>query len=477
MSSNSQNGARGADLRSYVQFCPLLRLENGEPARALPHERVMLTEHFAGARETLILLPKKNVKTTALAKRAIHHLLSTPDAECILVATSRDQATIMYDQAGGFVRRTPGLERHIDVKRGYRELRSRRDAGRIRVLAADVDTVDGVIPTLALIDELGRYRSAELYAIMRDGLGPRHGQLVAISVAGTSRGSPLGLMRAGALRLPHVRRDGAHVVCVSADGGFVLHEWALRPGEDVDDMRIVKRANPAPWHTVRSLQARHDSPSMTPWDWRRFTCNMWQSSAEPWLPPGAWDALARPGLVLPARGRAWAAVFRLREGCAAVAAVTRDPKRRGGWACTARVLHGDGEGPVDLGELEQEVRNTAVRFDLRACMYDPVQFERSAEQLAGEGLFMLPMPQTNARMCPASDTLYQAIAAGDLVHAGETELAAHVDAGVTTRTERGWRLTARGAVEDVEALMALTMAFDAATRGLERPRGRRAIAI
>jgi hypothetical protein len=90
---------------------------------------------------------------------------------------------------------------------------------------------------------------------------------------------------------------------------------------------------------------------------------------------------------------------------------------------------------------------------------------------------MVPMPQTNARMAPASDTLYQAIVSGDLVHGGDAELAAHVDAGLTTKTERGWRLTARGAEGRVEALMALAMAIDGATRGLERPRGKRAIAI
>jgi hypothetical protein len=80
-------------------------------------------------------------------------------------------------------------------------------------------------------------------------------------------------------------------------------------------------------------------------------------------------------------------------------------------------------------------------------------------------------------MAPASDRLDQAIVSGELVHNGDPRLAAHVDAGVTVQTERGWRLTARGAEGDVEALMALAMAFDAATRGIQRARGRRTIVI
>jgi hypothetical protein len=80
-------------------------------------------------------------------------------------------------------------------------------------------------------------------------------------------------------------------------------------------------------------------------------------------------------------------------------------------------------------------------------------------------------------MAPASDELYQAIVGGDLVHNDDPTLAAHVDAGAIARTERGWRLTARGADGDVELLMALVMALDAASSGLERPRRKRAIAV
>src|SRR4051812_37319277 len=97
-------------------------------------QRSMLAEHFAGAAETLILLPKKNGKSTLLAALALFHLITTPDAECVIGAASRDQATILYDQAAGFVRRSVGLDRRVNVKRGYREIQSRHDAGRIRVL-------------------------------------------------------------------------------------------------------------------------------------------------------------------------------------------------------------------------------------------------------------------------------------------------------------------------------------------------------
>jgi phage terminase large subunit-like protein len=171
-------------------------------------------------------------------------------------------------------------------------IRSLDDGGRIRVLAADVDTADGVRPTLALVDELHRHRSAALYGVFRDGLGPRDGRMLTISTAGEHEGSPLGQMRARARRLDDRVKRGAYLHARSADGSFAIHEWALDDGDDVDDMRVVKRANPASWQTVDLLRERHDSPSTLRWQWARFACGLWVSAQSWWLDPEAWKAAA-----------------------------------------------------------------------------------------------------------------------------------------------------------------------------------------
>jgi hypothetical protein len=205
---SSQPDAEPPELEAFARFCGALVLEDGSRMSLEPFQRRMLRDFFGGTVETLILLPKKNGKSTLLGALGLFHLVTTPDAECVIGAASRDQATILYDQAAGFVRRSAGLEQRVHVKRGYREIQARRDSGRIRVLAADVDTADGVIPTLALVDELHRHKSAGLYGIFRDGLGPRRGRMITISTAGDSETSPLGLMRAKAHRLtrPRARR-------------------------------------------------------------------------------------------------------------------------------------------------------------------------------------------------------------------------------------------------------------------------------
>lgn len=261
----------------------------------------MLRDYFAGTSETLILVSKKNGKTTLMAALALFHLLTTPDAECVIAAASRDQAAIMLRQARGFIRRSGGLQSRMTVKQ--REIVSLRDEGRIRVLAADADTADGVLPTLALVDELHRHKSADLYGVFRDGLGPRNGRLITISTAGDDELSPLGVMRAAAYRLPVVERKGAYRHARSADGGYVLHEWALDAEDDRSDMKVVARANPAPWQTDEALRRRHDSPSMTAWQWARFACGVWVRGENTAVAPHEWDAMRDESVVIP-RGEA-----------------------------------------------------------------------------------------------------------------------------------------------------------------------------
>ena len=279
-------------LGAFKRFCSALSLENGRPMALEAFQCDMLRDHFGGAMEVLIIIPKKNGKSTLLAALALFHLVVTDDAECVVGAASRDQATILYDQAAGFVRRSPALAARVDVKRGYREIRSRAHNGRIRVLAADVDTADGVIPTLALVDELHRHKSMGLYGIFRDGLGPREGQMITISTAGEHEVSPLGTMRQAALSLPNIDRDESHVRCATDDGAYVMHEWACGRDDDLDDMEVVKLANPASWQTLAALRARHQSPSMLDWQWARFACGVWVSAEEWWVSGEEWHGLA-----------------------------------------------------------------------------------------------------------------------------------------------------------------------------------------
>jgi len=215
-------------IRDFSNWCAnTLTIEDGRPLRIETFQRKLLSDYFNGTTETLVLVPKKNGKTTLLGALALYHLLNVKDADCRIAAASRDQAGILFNQAAGFVERSIEIESQVATKRGYREIRSLRDSGFIRVMAADVDTADGVIPTLALVDELHRHKSAELYGIFRDGLAPRNGRMITISTAGASEDSPLGVMRTKALQLP-AKVDGCHRYVRSPDEAATHRDVAVR---------------------------------------------------------------------------------------------------------------------------------------------------------------------------------------------------------------------------------------------------------
>lgn len=428
-------------------------------------QREMLSNYFDGAIETLILIPKKNGKSTLLAALALYHLIVTPDAECVVGAASRDQATILYDQAAGFARRSSGLRQRIDVKRGYREIRSKRDSGRIRVLAADVDTADGVIPTLALVDELHRHKSADLYGVFRDGLGPREGQMITISTAGDHEMSALGLMRAAALALPGLQRDHAHVTAVADGGAYAMHEWSLTSEDDLDDMGVVKGVNPASWQTEEALAARHNSPSMLPWQWARFACGVWVGSEAWWIAGEDWHVLKTDERLSPGdkitlgfdgsrTGDATALVAcRVEDGLVQLLDCWEAPTDVAGWE-------------VPAGAVDAALADAMETYRVVRGYFDPPLWRSEIDTWTREfGDRLVQRYETaRSRMMGAVERFRTDVATMRLKHTGDTTLTRHV-LNAQTREARGggyWLQKDRpGSQHKIDAAIAAVLAYEA----------------
>jgi hypothetical protein len=254
-----------------------------------PFQLRVLEDYFDGCAETFVMLPKGNAKSMLAAALALYHLCYVDEAEAYIFAASRDQAHRLLNAAAGFVRRSPVLQKHLLLRLGSREIRSRRDGGSLKVLAADPATADGIGPTLVICDELHRWRTLEPYTLAKEGLGKRDGQLIGISTAGEDENDPFGIMRAVALR--HLElQEGAYKYAPAPSGEFVWHEWSLAPTDDITDMELVKSANPLAQITIQSLRDRYDSPGTRRAWWARFVCGIWTRdddaaiSAMDWAP-------------------------------------------------------------------------------------------------------------------------------------------------------------------------------------------------
>lgn len=449
-------------LRDFEEFCGELTLDNGRRMVLEEFQKVILADYFAGIPETVALLPKKSGKSTLLGALALFHLLTTHEAECVIAAASRDQAMILYDQARGFVRRSPALGAHVEIRRGYRELRAIDGDGRIRVLAADSDTADGVLPTLALVDELHRHRSGELYAIFRDGLGPRDGRMVTISTAGDDESSPLGVLRSQAYAMPGMVRDGAHRYVRSAS--FAMHEWSLDAEDDRDDLELVKSANPASWTTIDALRSRHDSPSMTPWAWARFACGVWMYGQDAAISSREWRACAEQGVEIPggASGVFIGCDLAFRHDTTAFAPVWR---RADGVIVAHRptIIEPPSDGTsTRIEDLWDALEEMDERWPQVTFVLDP---NAGGEQLAQRldvdlGARVATHSQKAPTMALAAQRLQEAIAGRKLRHPDDPGLNAHVLAATARPVGEAWRFVKpRKGSAPIDAVIALSMAI------------------
>jgi phage terminase large subunit-like protein len=456
------------ELDLFANFCEqALTREDGAPLGLHDFQRKMLGDLFAGRRETLILISKKNGKSTLLAGLALFHLCTTPDAECVIAAASRDQASIMLRQAQGFIRRSPWLQERCQVKQ--REIVHKSLGGRVRILASDVDTADGVIPTLALVDELHRHKSADLYGIFRDGLGPRNGQMVTISTAGDDEQSPLGELRAVAHALPGLVREDAYRYVATEE--FALHEWALDPDEDRSNMAIVKMANPAPWHTVKALKSLHDSPSMKPWQWGRFACGVWMAGEDSAITEKEWRACADPDCEIPADAKGVYVGIDL------------------GWkwdtTAIVPVWRADGSDIVIVGKpiivvpprdgsataserIWEPIEEIAKRYSEVQFVLDP---EAGGEQLAQHieselGTEPAVHSQKTTPMQLAAQRLSEAISEKRLSHPDDQTLNAHVLAAAAKQEGERWKFVkAKRKRAPIDGVIALAMAHSTLLAG------------
>jgi phage terminase large subunit-like protein len=77
------------------------------------------------------------------------------------------------------------------------------------------------------------------------------------------------------------------------------------------------------------------------------------------------------------------------------------------------------------------------------------------------GIPVVAFPQSDSRMIPACERLYDLIVHQDITHPDDPSLNAHVHAAVARHTRRGWRLEKPDRATPIDAAVALAMAVDA----------------
>lgn len=449
-------------LERFENFAGLVSTVEGSPLEIEPFQRRILLAYFSGYPEVLILIPKGNGKTTLLAALAVFHLLTTRYPEAYIGASTKEQADKMYREAIRIAGYWPSKLRALP---GYREIRLGRNpsAGFLKVLASDKlekGSVEGLAPTLGLVDELHAHANDAIYAAIQGGLEKRGGQMLTISTAGNDHESTLARIRKAALAYPEVVTDDRLKIARSPDGGFVMFEWACRDGDDLADFEVLKRANPASFVTGKALKRLRNSPSMTAERWARYHANLWvEGGDECWIDPATWHGAAEPGLAIPKGSSIYLGVdLAHKHDTTALVPVWRRPDESTVTA-GARFFDADGDDPIDLPRVRDAIADYCRDYRV-VLVYDPWGgAEYMAQDLEREfGILTVAHPCGPERMSRASALLYQDLGGGDLVHDGNPILTNHALAAVPRSTERAWRIAKKKNGAHIDGLVALAMA-------------------
>lgn len=453
----------------------------GEPVVLEPFQVDLMREAFrldakTGRRvyKTVVAgLPRKNGKSTLASALALYMATADgePGAEVIVAAGSRDQASIVFDQARAFVETSPALGDFCDPQR-YVILGP--DGSTIKRIAADGRLQHGLNPSAIVADELHAWttpRQEELFAALTTGSHAREEPLTfIITTAGYEKGTILGRLYDEAVRRPGIeKRPGLRIVR-DPEAGFLLWWYGLDDDEPADDTDLWLAANPASWVTREVLAEQFASPTIDELSFRRLHLNQWTKTRESWFPAGLWESL-RSEEKIPDGAEVYVGVdVGLVSDTTAVAVAYRldDERvvvRARVWAArddavAHTVLPG---GRVDLGLIEDHIRAIAEKYAIREIVYDPRFFDRSADLLAAEGLTVAPVDQASRRMLEAYSRFYTGVVEERVTHDGDPVLARHVESVQGTMTERGWKIS-RPRRERIDAAVAVVMAFYRAER-------------
>lgn len=429
--------------------------------------------------------------TTLLALLMIYHLLTTHVPEVVAGASTRDQAGKIYREAcriadlparrnGGTPTpwRVPGPDgvREVPLRNlpGYREIRLGRkpEDGNMLVLASDKydqGSLEGLGPTLGIAEELHAHRSEAIYAAIQGGLHKRPGHMFGISTAGKRLESLLGDIRGRALKRGVVTQVPEYGLLRVAriDRTFIMFEWAVPDGADIDDMDVVKGANPASFVTPKLLRNLRQSPGMTDSRWKRNHCGQWTAEAEGWLEGrGAWDdnavadRLQEGDEIFLGVDPAWAydsfAIVGLK--------VIGDPRRRRFYSEPIAILRPKRGKTVSPRQVKTALVKAMKKYRVLGMGYDQNRgFKHIVEELSDDHqLNCVIVPMSGNVWVPLTAELQAAIDTPEAwTHPGDDEYTSHVLSGELLATPGGERLHGR-TEEKVDALMATGIAHFAA---------------
>jgi phage terminase large subunit-like protein len=409
----------------------------------------------------LLGLPRGNGKTELNAAVALYMLVAdgSPQPQVVIAAGSDKQASEAFDAAKSMYDRSPILQRKLEILRGRKVLRWRNDDNSwLRTVSAEGPLQHGMKPTCVLFDEVWNQKKRELWEALTGGLIKRpEPLLICISSAGYNYTESL---------LGELCRRGEE----DSDPRF-FYRWYAAPKDcDWKDPEMWKVANPAladPEPFLQMAGLEDNARRMHEAEFRRWHLGQWTGAEESWIDPSVWDACNGEPDLQYSLDTILGVDASIRHDSTVVATVQRHPD--GVYHATFKVWEPTPNNEVPLEQVMEHIREQGKLYNVTGITYDPQYMHHAAQRLEDEGMQMIEWRQDNARMVPATRILHEAVTQGRLRHGGHPIARQHALAAGVRETERGLRIKKTESREQIDALVALAMAVEWASRDEKKP--------
>ncbi|MEX2642139.1 MAG: terminase TerL endonuclease subunit [Acetobacterales bacterium] len=252
-------------------------------------------------RVVYIEIPRKNGKTTLAAGLGLYMLVADGEfgAEVYSAATKKDQAKYLLDIAKSMVRRGPAsLRRRLDLLQSA--IVFPKTESSFIALGSNENTLDGLNPHAALIDELHKHKSRAVYELMETAVGARSQPLlIAITTAGDDPASVCWEQHDYVVQmlggvLPNDDSTFGYVASIDPPRYDEAGE-VIDPGDDWADPAAWAKANPnlgigLEAEKLEELALRAVAQASRQPGFKRYHLNVWGENANAAIPLSVWDA-------------------------------------------------------------------------------------------------------------------------------------------------------------------------------------------
>lgn len=200
---------------------------------------------FRRCREVLTVEARKNGKSTEMAGLGLYMLVGDGEGgpEIVSLATKRDQARIVFNEATNMVGQSPSLRKHIRKRKN--DLYFPVAFGKFEPLASESKSLDGLNIHCGIIDELHAIKDRNLYDVIKQSSPSREQSLLSmITTAGFVRECIYDDIYEYACKV---------LDCVIEDEQFLAFIYELDDRSEWTDFRCWEKANPG-LGTIKSYE-------------------------------------------------------------------------------------------------------------------------------------------------------------------------------------------------------------------------------